>query len=205
MGIARVVPDRVFEPAKPFVRFVAAFFQEEIGVDGFRTAQYAVLHLDFGDADAPLQLLSEPRITLFEERVFTQFPPVGAPAVAVAQQSDEEGPRVVDLVQAYLHDPPALGFLLGDAPAQVEFDQRHVAPGGFPAQQRENPGHQVVPLGLHVPEGRGDEDADLAVLDQVVGGRDHLGSILNPSLRISRMVSTAVFRSYSRSPSGNSS
>ena len=112
----------------------------------------------------------EPRLLFLE--VGGEGVVAGHPAVALAQQADEERAAGADFVEAELEGFLAGALFLGDAPAQVHLDQFDLPLAAEPAQFGPGVGHQLVALPHHVAEGRGDEDADDAGLGGLAGNRN---------------------------------
>src|SRR5687768_1848790 len=101
-------------------------------------------------AGVPHALVQRPR-DLFRRR---------DPAVAIAEQADEERPALLDLIQTDRERAARSGFLFRDAPAQIETDEVG-APlqASAPELWKHDPA-QVVAFRVHVAERGGDEDAD---------------------------------------------
>ena len=116
---------------------------------------------DFQFGDALAVEVSEPRLFFLE--VGGEGVGAGHPAVALAQQADEERAAGADFVEAELEGFLARALLLGDAPAQVHLDQFDLPLAAEPAQFGPGLGHQFIALLHHVAEGGGDENADAAV------------------------------------------
>jgi hypothetical protein len=76
------------------------------------------------------------------------------PAVAGAQQADEERTTAFDLVQTDLERTLTLRLLFRHAPSQVEPDEFGAAPLTTAAQLGKNLAAQVIPLGVHVTKCR---------------------------------------------------
>ncbi len=91
---------------------------------------------------------------------------VGArrPAVALAQQANEERAAGADFVEAELEGLLAGALFLGNAPAQVHLDQLDLEFAAAAAKLGPGMSHQFVALFHHVAKGGGDEDADAAPL-----------------------------------------
>ena len=139
----------------------------EGGVHVAFVAQHTVEHFHLGDAAAGTDVVSNPWVTLQQVGVLVQLAGLGGIAVAAAQQTDEEGVRVLDLVQADGDDLAAAGLLVGDAPAQVEHRKVHIATVSLDAQRIEGL-EKCRALLLHVGEGGGEENAHLAVVYKYV-------------------------------------
>jgi hypothetical protein len=69
----------------------------------------------------------------------------------------------VDLGQASRHQTPQLDFLISDSPAEVDFGESDAQLAATSAQFQEGGLSQKISLDVHVLEGRGDEDTDLAI------------------------------------------
>jgi len=67
---------------------------------------------------------------------------------------------VPDLRQTYRENRTALGLFFRYAPAKVNVENLDATLSEPPAELRKSPFRQNVALLLHVPEGRGYEDAD---------------------------------------------
>ena len=98
------------------------------------------------------------------------------PAVAIAQQADQERAASLDLAEAHLqHEQFPLGLVAPccrlDAPTQVdrlEVMEPRAQPLG---QNREHVRAEVVPLGVHVAERTGDKDRPIIPRSHVRQGR----------------------------------
>ena len=101
-------------------------------------------------------VLGEPRAAL-DEFVADAF---GHPAVAFAQDADEERSRGVDLGEADREHLSFGGLLVGNAPAKVHVREDHRALLAGAPQTREAEAREAVALGGEVTEGGGNEDAD---------------------------------------------
>jgi hypothetical protein len=99
------------------------------------------------------------------------------PAVALAEQRQEERPAVLDFRQADRQDPSLGSVLVGDPPAEVHFTPGDTPLLAHPAQLREDTLDQLLALRLHVAEGRGDEHTHHGRLGRPAG----LGSGLHVS------------------------
>lgn len=86
---------------------------------------------------------------------FGQF--IRHPPVTLAENADEEWPIGVNLVEAEIENAIIVGLLFGHTPAQVNVHQMNVMRFQAGAQLRESDLDQIVPLGIHVAEGRGDK------------------------------------------------
>src|SRR5208283_3921071 len=73
---------------------------------------------------------------------------------------EKERSARVHLVQAQADHLLVLRLVLGDAPAQVDVVQLDAEGEELLAQRRERHFDEMIPLGVHVPEGRGKEDTD---------------------------------------------
>ena len=147
----------------------------------FRVEEGVLVHLripqhaveDFEGRHGLLAVVGEPGLR------FQQFRRnlLGHPAVALAQQTDEVGPAMLDFRQAQgQHLAFGLGFV-GNAPAQV-----HLAPSDAPvlaeaAELREDLLDEFLAFLLHIAEGGGDENADFT-LASLGGGRHGCPSIV---------------------------
>ena len=100
------------------------FLDVEVCVHVLGPFQNAELHLHLGDAEAAVHIAGN----LFEpfEGTLLQILAGRNPAVPLADDADEEGDGVIDLPETDFHDLPALAFLGRDAPAKVEFGERHI-------------------------------------------------------------------------------
>ena len=83
------------------------------------------------------------------------------PAVAVAEEGEEEGAAGVDLFQAKADDFFVFGFVLGDAPAEVDVVELNAMGQKLFAEFGEGEFNQMIALRVHVAEGGGEEDADV--------------------------------------------
>ena len=165
-GIALLAADTLLEGRLARVVVGGAVLPDiEGGVHVAFVAQHAVEHLHLGDAAAGGDVVGQPGVALLQVGVLVQLAGLGGIAVAAAQQADEEGVRMLDLVQADGDDLAAASLLVGDPPAQVEHRQVHIAPARLDAQRVESV-QQGAAFGLHIGEGRRKEDAHLAVVQQ---------------------------------------
>ena len=82
------------------------------------------------------------------------------PAVALADETHEPGTGAIDLRQADGQHLALLGFLFGDAPAQVHIHQFHLSLAAFAPQLREDLANEQVTFLGEVAERAAQEDAD---------------------------------------------
>ena len=124
--------------------------------------------VDFKLGEAALPVLFQPGLD-FDQLGVDLF---RNESVALAEEADEVRPAAIDLRQTDGQDLAPLGLLLGDPPAQIDFDKLHAAFPTAPPQLREGKLHQPVPFFLHVAKGGGDEDADAARVFRGGHGRE---------------------------------
>ena len=96
----------------------------------------------FRHGSASLNVLLEARFA------FDDFGPdsVRSPAVAFAEQADEERAAGADFVEAELEGFRAGALLLGNAPARIRLDQFHLPLAAEPAQFGPSMGQQFIAL-----------------------------------------------------------
>src|SRR5262245_42417424 len=94
--------------------------------------------------------VSDPGVVLEQFRILGEIFFPGHPAVALAQQAEEERPTPIDLVQADADDLALPGLLFRHAPAQVYFPPNDAALLAELPQLWENPLDQDLPLFVHV-------------------------------------------------------
>ena len=82
------------------------------------------------------------------------------PAVAFAEDADEERAAAIDLGEADGQDVAALGLLLGDAPAQIDLAPGDAALFAELAELGEDPFDQLLAFGEQVAERGRHKDAD---------------------------------------------
>ena len=119
-----------------------------------RIVQDAVQDLQLGDGLAGRGL--NPAIPAFVKR--RQF--LRHPAVSFTEDADEKRAALVDLVEAEVEHAVVLGLFPRHAPAQVDIHQMNPILLQPRTQLGERHLNKVIALGVHIAEGRGDEDFD---------------------------------------------
>ena len=138
-------------------------FARGVTAGGFAEVAGIFLHdarrgLRVAEVEERMSMLTEPVKHAVAHFVFSNgaFAPWRHPAIAAAEHAHETRPAFIDDLEANT-DHVRIG---GHTPAQVHIHKMNAPRQQLLAQPREDKAHQPVPLGLHVAEGRGDEDAD---------------------------------------------
>src|SRR5688572_16026939 len=95
----------------------------------------------------------DPLIAIEELGIHLDLVQLGCPAIAVADQPDEVGAALVDLLQADADDTPERGFLLGEPPPEIDLGEGHAPLAAERADLGEDLFDKMLALLLKIAEG----------------------------------------------------